>query len=59
MPDDKIKKPAFGGYQLDFAGRTETMEEVFGTEPITPAEMTAKLWAYVRAVGIAPPKKAK
>jgi len=42
-------KTAFGGYQISFAGRKETLEEVFGDKPIAPSEMTKKLWAFVKA----------
>ena len=28
----KAKKPAFGGYAINFAGRQETVEQVFGKE---------------------------
>jgi len=41
------KKP-FGGYSISFAGRTETVEHVFGSKPIAPSEMTKKLWAFVK-----------
>ena len=46
------QKQAFGGYQIDFSGRPETLEQVFGTEPITPAEMTKTLWTFVKAHGL-------
>ncbi len=42
------KKAAFGGYAINFAGRKETVEEVFGSKPIAPSEMTKKLWAFVK-----------
>lgn len=42
-------KKAFGGYVINFAGREETMEDVFGNKPIAPSEMTKKLWAFVKA----------
>lgn len=42
------KKKAFGGYCISFAGRTETVEEVFGKGDLAPSEMTKKLWAYVK-----------
>ena len=32
----KSKKPAFGGYAISFAGRTETVEQVFCNKPISP-----------------------
>lgn len=43
-----MKKKAFGGFEIHFKGRTETMEEVFGTKPIAPSEMTKKLWVFVK-----------
>ena len=45
----KTKKPAFGGYAINFAGRQETVEKVFGKKPIAPSEMTKKIWAFVKA----------
>ena len=45
----KSKKPAFGGYAINFAGRKETVEQVFGNKPIAPSEMTKKIWAFVKA----------
>ena len=43
------KKPAFGGYTINFAGRTETAEQIFGNEPIAPSMMTKKIWEFVKA----------
>jgi len=45
----KSGKPAFGGYVINFAGRQETVEQVFGNKPITPSEMTKKIWVFVKA----------
>ena len=45
----KSSKPAFGGYAISFAGRKETVEQVFGNKPIAPSEMTKKIWAFVKA----------
>ncbi len=45
----KNKKPAFGGYAISFAGRSETVEQVFGKKAIPPSEMTKKIWAFVKA----------
>ena len=45
----KTKKPAFGGYAIDFTGRTETVEQVFGKKPIAPSEMTKKIWNFVKS----------
>ena len=48
----KTKKPAFGGYAISFAGRKETVEQVFGNKPIAPSEMTKKIWAFVKSEGL-------
>jgi hypothetical protein len=45
----KSTKPAFGGYAINFAGRKETVEQVFGNKPIAPSEMTKKIWVFVKA----------
>ena len=45
----KSKKPAFGGYAINFTGRQETVEQVFGKKPIAPSEMTKKIWAFVKS----------
>jgi len=42
------KKP-FGGYAISFSGRTETVEEVFGKNFVTPSEMTKKIWKFIKA----------
>ncbi len=49
----KSKKPAFGGYAINFAGRNETVEDVFGKKPIAPSEMTKKIWAFVKSQNLA------
>jgi len=45
----KTKKPAFGGYAINFAGREETVEKVFGSKPIAPSEMTKKIWVFIKS----------
>jgi hypothetical protein len=45
----KSKKPAFGGYAINFAGREETVEQVFGNKPIAPSEMTKKIWVFIKS----------
>lgn len=42
------KKKAFGGYAVNFKGRKETMEQVFGNKPIAPSKMTSLLWKFVK-----------
>ncbi|MEM5879400.1 MAG: hypothetical protein QXU74_02830 [Candidatus Aenigmatarchaeota archaeon] len=46
------KKP-FGGYSISFKGRKETLEQVFGSAPLTPSAMTKKLWAFVKSKKLA------
>ncbi len=45
----KTKKLPFGGYAINFAGREETVEQVFGNKPIAPSEMTKKIWAFIKS----------
>jgi len=45
----KTKKLPFGGYAINFAGRQETVEQVFGNKPIAPSEMTKRIWKFVKA----------
>ena len=46
------KKP-FGGYTIGFKGDKATMEDVFGSSPVTPSEMTKKLWVHIKKKGLA------
>lgn len=49
MTSKTDKKPAFGGYSINFnKAKDTTLGEVFGTEPITNTEMTKKIWAFVK-----------
>ncbi len=45
----KSKRKAFGGYAINFAGRKETAEQIFGNKPIPPSEMTKKIWTFVKS----------
>lgn len=45
----KTTKKPFGGYAINFAGRKETVEQVFGKKPIPPSQMTKKIWEFVKA----------
>ncbi len=45
----KTKKLPFGGYAINFAGRKETVEQVFGNKPIAPSEMTKKIWIFIKS----------
>ena len=42
------KKPAFGGYSINFKGCKDSAEKIFGSKPIGPSVMTKKIWAYVK-----------
>ena len=42
------KKP-FGGFSINFDGRKETLEQVFGKKPIGPSEMTKRIWKFVKS----------
>lgn len=46
------KKP-FGGYSINFKGRKETLEQVFGKAPLAPSQMTKKIWTFVKAKKLA------
>ena len=45
----KGKNKPFGGYAISFSGRTETVEQVFGKDEITPSEMTKRIWKFIKA----------
>jgi len=45
----KTKKLPFGGHAINFAGRTETVQQVFGNKPIAPSEMTKRIWKFVKS----------
>jgi hypothetical protein len=45
---DTMAKKAFGGYAISFKGRKESVEDVFGTSPLAPSEMTKKLWVFIK-----------
>ncbi len=43
------KKPAFGGYSINFKqAKDTTLGEVFGTDDIAPSEMTKLIWKFVK-----------
>lgn len=44
-----MAKKAFGGYTVSFKGRKETVEQIFGSAPLAPSQMTKKLWAFVKS----------
>jgi len=45
----KSKGKPFGGYAIKFSGRIETLEQVFGKKPVTPSEMTKKIWTFIKS----------
>jgi hypothetical protein len=49
----KSKKKPFGGYAISFAGRKETLEQVFGRANVIPSQMTKKLWNFIKAKRLA------
>ena len=52
-PKSKTKKKPFGGYTISFSGRKETVEDVFGKKPVTPSEMTKKIWGFIKSKKLA------
>jgi hypothetical protein len=42
------EKVPFGGYEVCFKGRTDTLESLFGSAPMSPSGMTKRLWEYVK-----------
>ncbi|NUN11868.1 hypothetical protein HUU53_04475 [Candidatus Micrarchaeota archaeon] len=47
------KRVPFGGMKIGFASvKDRTVADVFGTTPISPSEMTKKLWAFVKKHGL-------
>jgi chromatin remodeling complex protein RSC6 len=49
----KSKRKPFGGYAIKFAGRNETLEQIFGNKPVTPSEMTKKIWSFIKSKRLA------
>ena len=43
-----VAKKAFGGYAINFKGCDETAQDIFGSSPIAPSEMTKKIWVYIK-----------
>jgi len=39
------KKKAFGGYQIK---PDENFAKIIGNKPVTPSEMTKKIWQYIK-----------
>jgi len=49
----KSKGKPFGGYAIQFSGRQDTLEQVFGKKPVTPSEMTKKIWTFIKSKHLA------
>ncbi len=47
-----MARKAFGGMKISFKGVDDSMEKVFGGTPITPSEMTKKIWSFVKRKGL-------
>ena len=45
-------RKAFGGMKIGFKGSDDSLEDVFGGTPISPSEMTKKLWVYIKKKGL-------
>ena len=46
----KKKKPAFGGYHINFKKVADLpISKVFGTGNMGPSDMTKKLWKFIKA----------
>lgn len=45
----KEKAQPFGGYSMSFKGDKTTLGELFGDEEINPAQMTKRIWDYVKS----------
>ena len=39
------KKKAFGGYQIK---PDEALAKIIGKKPVSPAQMTKKIWQYIK-----------
>ena len=48
QPKAAKKKGPFGGYAVCFKGCTDTLESLFGRDPMPPSRMTKRLWEYVK-----------
>ena len=45
LPSSKKKKPAFGGYMIK---PDANFAMIVGKKPLSPAQMTKKVWAYIK-----------
>ena len=42
------KRGTFGGYTVNFTGRKETAEQIFGKKSMPPGGMIKKIWKFVK-----------
>jgi len=42
------KRLPFGGMTVNFKGRSDSVEKVFGSKALAPSAMTKALWVYVK-----------
>ena len=46
-------RKAFGGVQISFKKVSHyELKNVFGTEPMSPAEMVKRLWAFIKKLDL-------
>ena len=51
-------KEKFGGVKINFAPVADvTVGQVFGIQPLSPTEITAKIWAFIKKEGLKQVKK--
>jgi hypothetical protein len=53
------KNKDWGGVIVTFAGCTDSLESIFGTDDISPGILSRRLWAYIKAKDIKRPTRAK
>lgn len=41
-------KGGFGNYRVCFAGCKQTLESVYGNQPMKPSEMNKAIWKFIR-----------
>ena len=42
------KRKPFGGITVCFVNHHKTMEDVFGSKPLAPSQMTKIIWRYIK-----------
>jgi hypothetical protein len=47
-----MARKAFGGMKISFGGSSDTLKDVFGGAPVSPSEMTKKLWVFIKKKGL-------